>query len=178
MAWTLQVRKWTGKNLWRPWTTRDCWQTALSGSSRGAGWALPWALEWTECPWVPSSHYCCSASYITCVSGQDSWLTQNYYKNILWTYFWKTVPRVNVFRNYGLLEGNIPGTGEPGGLPSMGSHGVGHDWSDLAATAAAEGNRNVEVFGPNSSFETRSGSEQGKHLSKVRVWSELRSLSF
>ena len=23
--------------------------------------------------------------------------------------------------------------GEPGGLPSMGSHRVGHDWSDLAA---------------------------------------------
>ena len=27
----------------------------------------------------------------------------------------------------------IIGTGEPGGLPSMGSHRVGHDWSDLAA---------------------------------------------
>ena len=27
----------------------------------------------------------------------------------------------------------IPETGEPGGLPSMGSHRVGHDWSDLAA---------------------------------------------
>ena len=27
----------------------------------------------------------------------------------------------------------IPGTGEPGGLPSMGLHRVGHDWSDLAA---------------------------------------------
>ena len=26
----------------------------------------------------------------------------------------------------------IPGTGEPGGLLSMGSHRVGHDWSDLA----------------------------------------------
>ena len=26
--------------------------------------------------------------------------------------------------------------GEPGGLPSMGSHRVGHDWSDLAAVAA------------------------------------------
>ena len=25
-----------------------------------------------------------------------------------------------------------PGTGEPDGLPSMGSHRVGHDWSDLA----------------------------------------------
>ena len=29
----------------------------------------------------------------------------------------------------------IPGTGQPGGLPSMGSHRVGHDWSDLAAAA-------------------------------------------
>ena len=30
-----------------------------------------------------------------------------------------------------------PREGEPGGLPSMGSHRVGHDWSDLAAAAAA-----------------------------------------
>ena len=30
----------------------------------------------------------------------------------------------------------IPGMVEPGGLPSMGSHRVGHDWSDLAAAAA------------------------------------------
>ena len=29
--------------------------------------------------------------------------------------------------------------GEPGGLPSMGSHRVGHDWSNLAAAAAACG---------------------------------------
>ena len=28
-----------------------------------------------------------------------------------------------------------PGTGDPGGLPSMGSHRVGHDWSDLAAAS-------------------------------------------
>ena len=28
-----------------------------------------------------------------------------------------------------------PGTGEPGGLPSVGSHRVGHNWSDLAAAA-------------------------------------------
>ena len=32
-----------------------------------------------------------------------------------------------------VLAQRIPGTGEPGGLPSMGSHRVGHDWSDLAA---------------------------------------------
>ena len=31
----------------------------------------------------------------------------------------------------------ISGMGEPGGLPSMRSHRVRHDWSDLAAAAAA-----------------------------------------
>ena len=31
-----------------------------------------------------------------------------------------------------ILAWRIPGTGEPGGLPSMGSHRVRHDWSDLA----------------------------------------------
>ena len=36
-----------------------------------------------------------------------------------------------------ILAWRISGTGEPGGLPSMRSHRVGHDWSDLAAAAAA-----------------------------------------
>ena len=36
-----------------------------------------------------------------------------------------------------VLAWRIPGTGEPGGLPSVGSHRVEHDWSDLAAAAAA-----------------------------------------
>ena len=36
-----------------------------------------------------------------------------------------------------VLAWRIPGTGEPGGLLSMGSPRVGHDWSDLAAAAAA-----------------------------------------
>ena len=36
-----------------------------------------------------------------------------------------------------LLAWRIPGMGEPGGLPSTGSHRVGHGWSDLAAAAAA-----------------------------------------
>ena len=36
-----------------------------------------------------------------------------------------------------VLAWRISGTAEPGGLPSMGSHKVGHDWSNLAAAAAA-----------------------------------------
>ena len=35
-----------------------------------------------------------------------------------------------------VLAWRIPGTGEPGGLLCMGSHRVGHDWSDLAAAAS------------------------------------------
>ena len=36
-----------------------------------------------------------------------------------------------------VLAWRIPRTEEPGGLPSLGSHRVVHDWSDLAAAAAA-----------------------------------------
>ena len=35
-----------------------------------------------------------------------------------------------------VLAWRIPGMGEPGWLPSMGSHRVGYNWSDLAAAAA------------------------------------------
>ena len=37
---------------------------------------------------------------------------------------------------FSVLAWRIPGTGEPGGLPSMGSHRVRHEWSNLAAAAA------------------------------------------
>ena len=36
-----------------------------------------------------------------------------------------------------VLAWRTPGTGDPGGLLSLGSHRVGHDWSDLAAAAVA-----------------------------------------
>ena len=39
-----------------------------------------------------------------------------------------------------VLAWRIPGTGKPGGLPSMGSHRVGHNWNDLAVPLFREGN--------------------------------------
>ena len=45
-----------------------------------------------------------------------------------WRRKWQPTPVV--------LDWRIPGTGEPGGLLSMGSHRVGHDWSNLAEAAA------------------------------------------
>ena len=40
----------------------------------------------------------------------------------------------------------IPGTAEPGGLPSMGSHRVRQDWSDLAAAAAVNYKEDWEIY--------------------------------
>ena len=45
-----------------------------------------------------------------------------------------------------VLAWRIPGTVEPGGLSSLGSHRVGHDWSDLAV-AAAVGNHLCNLYG-------------------------------
>ena len=44
-----------------------------------------------------------------------------------------------------VLAWRIPGTEEPGGLPSMGLHRVGHNWSDLAAAAAAAGETKKKI---------------------------------
>ena len=44
-------------------------------------------------------------------------------RNIFWVFYHQVHSSVLAWR--------IPGTGEPGGLPSMGTHRVGHDWGDL-----------------------------------------------
>ena len=55
---------------------------------------------------------------------------------------WRKTPSTNRYPDVGrrqttahsnVLAWRITGTGEPGGLPSMGSQRVKHDWSDLAA---------------------------------------------
>ena len=57
------------------------------------------------------------------------------------------------------LAWSIPGTVEPGGLPSVGSHRVGHDWSDLAA--AAEENVRKSCMGQWQKYD-RIGCSWGK----------------
>ena len=59
-----------------------------------------------------------------------------------------------------VLAWRIPETGEPGGPPSMGSHRVGHDWSNLAA-AVAVGNTGWEN---ESGIEPRSFTLQADSL--------------
>ena len=45
-----------------------------------------------------------------------------------------------------VLAWRIPGMGEPGGLLSMGSHKLGHNWSDLAAGAAYSTGNYIQYF--------------------------------
>ena len=51
-----------------------------------------------------------------------------------------------------VLAWRIPGTAEPGGLMSMGSHRVGHNWSDLAVAAALNARVSGINIGANTSF--------------------------
>ena len=53
-----------------------------------------------------------------------------------WLHFHFSLSCIGEGNGNSVLAWRSPGTGEPGGLPSMGSHRVGHDWSDLAAVAA------------------------------------------
>ena len=45
-----------------------------------------------------------------------------------------------------VLAWRIPGTAEPGGLRSMRSHRIRHNWSNLAAAAAAAGPEYKEIY--------------------------------
>ena len=60
-------------------------------------------------------------------------------KQMVWRPFfeedWPKLTEEAMAPHSSILAWRIPGTGEPGGLPSMGSHRVGHDWSNLAAAA-------------------------------------------
>ena len=79
-------------------------------SFRKAGWHPnkpgPWGERWTQK--IRSQRPCLITQYP-------------------WRRKWQPTP---VF-----LPGESQGTGKPGGLPSMGSHRVGYNWSDLAEAA-------------------------------------------
>ena len=78
-------------------------------------------------------HYSCLENLVGCSpwGRKESDTTERLHLHFLlfvhWRRKWQPTP---VF-----LPGESQGQGKPGGLPSMGSHRVGHDWSNLAAAA-------------------------------------------
>ena len=75
-----------------------------------------------------------------------------------------------------VLAWRIPGTGEPNGLPSMGSHRFGHDWSDL--TAAGERMGTISGWNIDSHCSYQDSLLKKKNTSQfpVYLWSISRIL--
>ena len=83
---------------------------------------LAWKIPWTEEPGRLQS--------MGSLRVRLGWVTSlSLFTFMHWRRKWQPTP---VF-----LPGESQGWGSLSGLPSMGSHGVGHNWSDLAAAAAA-----------------------------------------
>ena len=83
---------------------------------------LDWRIPWTEDPGRLQSVHGVAKSW-----ARLSDFTFTFHFNAL---------EKEMATHSSVLAWRIPGTGEPGGLLSMGSHRVGHYWSDLAAAAA------------------------------------------
>ena len=83
---------------------------------------LAWKIPWMEQPGGLQS--------------MGSW-SRTRLSNFTFTFYFHPLEK-EMETHSSVLAWRIPGTLEPGGLPSMGSHRVEHDWSDLAAAAAAD----------------------------------------
>ena len=137
------------------WGFKNGWKTFGGKNSRKFEKAkLPFAKCWQLFTW----HLHCIYNYLLCVSGDGNGTPLQYscLESPIDGGAWKAaVHGVTEGRTLSLftftfhfhalekemathssvLAWRIPGTGEPGGLLSMGLHRVGHDWSDLAAAA-------------------------------------------
>ena len=87
---------------------------------------LAWKIPWTEEPGRLQS--------MGLLRVRHDWPTS--LSPFTFTFHFHTLEK-EMATHSSVLAWRIPGMGEPGGLPSMGLHRVGHNWSDLAVAAAA-----------------------------------------
>ena len=81
---------------------------------------LAWKIPWTEEPGRLQS--------MGLLGVRHDWATSLF---TFFTFHFHALEK-KMATHSSVLAWRIPGTGEPGGLLSMGSHRVRHDWSDLA----------------------------------------------
>ena len=91
--------------------------------------ALAWKIPWTEEPGGLQSMGSLRV-------GHD-WATSISLFFFSFTFHFHALEK-EMATHSSVLAWRIPGTGKPGRLPSMGSHRIGHDWSDLAAAAVGQ----------------------------------------
>ena len=132
-------RRWKWDNLreehWNIYITIceiDCqsrfyaWDRVLRASALGWPWGMEWGGRWEEGSGWETHVY----PWLIHV---NVWQKPLQYCKIISLQLKQIMATHSI-----ILAWRIPGTEEPGGLPAMGSHRVGHDWSDLAAVAAKQ----------------------------------------
>ena len=117
------------------------WGMQAEDGGKGKGWGkvLPWGA------WQAAVH-----------GVAQSWTRLN---DFTFTFHFHALEK-EMATHSSVLAWRIPGTRKPDGLLSMGSHRVGHDWSDLAAAAATPDTWlwiNVKIHGSHDvhSFERK-----------------------
>ena len=95
---------------------------------------IPWRRKWQPSPVILPGKSHGQRSLVAVVHGVARSQTRLSYFTLFF-HFHALEKEMAIHSS--VLAWRIPGTGEPGVLPPMGSHRVGHDWSDLAAAAAA-----------------------------------------
>ena len=96
-----------------------------------------WRRHWRPTPvLLPGKSHGHRGAWQVAVQGVA--ISQTKLSNFTFTFHFHALEK-EMATHSSVLAWRIPGTGEPGGLPSMGWHRVRHDWSDLTAAAAAGG---------------------------------------
>ena len=95
-------------------------------------------LQWVEATEPPAMPLFWPQRKFCILNQQKSFAWQQMKSTVLYSSCFSEGPARVTDYYLGLsLAWRIPGMGEPGGLPSLGSHRVGHDWIDLTAAAAS-----------------------------------------
>ena len=118
----------------------EAWKAAVHGSWRvGHNWTTSFSLftfmHWRR-KWQPTPILLPGKSHgWRSLEGYSPWVAEGrtWLSNLTFTFHFHALEK-EMATLTSVLAWRIPGTREPNRLPSMGSHRVGHNWSDLAAT--------------------------------------------
>ena len=116
------IRSQNKTNSYETWTEVSCFSSSRNSFGEGNG--------------TPLQYFCLEnpmdgGAWEAAVHGVDK--SQTWLSDFPFTFHFHALEK-EMATHSSVLALRIPGTGEPGGLLSMGSHRVGHDWSDLAYT--------------------------------------------